>query len=116
LNQESRLRMTPPDQPGILAIWNGCRPGREAEFEHWYQSEHLPERLAVPGFLLGRRYEAVVGSPRYYCCYLTQSPQVLISPAYLERLNAPTPMTQRVMSEMFIDMTRALCRRARHRG
>ena len=108
--------MTQSEQPGILAIWNDCRAGWEDEFEHWYQFEHLPERLSVPGFLLGRRYEAVAGSPRYYCCYVTQSPQVLMSPAYLERLNAPTPMTQRVMSEMFIDMTRALCRRERHHG
>ena len=33
------------------------RPGREAEFEAWFQQEHLAERLAVPGFLLGRRHE-----------------------------------------------------------
>ena len=36
---------------GILAIFNDCRPGREAEFEEWFQGEHLLERLAVPGFL-----------------------------------------------------------------
>ena len=96
--------------PGILAIWNDCRAGREAEFEHWYQSEHLLERLAVPGFLLGRRYEAIAGSPRYFACYVTQSSDVLTSAPYLDRLNHPTPMTQRVMTEMFIDMTRALCR------
>lgn len=101
---------------GILAIWNDCRAGREAEFEHWYQSEHLLERLAVPGFLLARRYEAVAGSPRYFACYATQSPEVLTSAPYLARLNDPTPMTQRVMKEMFIDMTRALCRRAARRG
>ena len=39
---------------GILAIWHDCAPGREAEFEAWYQQEHLIERLAVPGFLFGR--------------------------------------------------------------
>ena len=38
-------------EPGILAIWNDCRAGREAEFEAWFQGEHLLERLAVPGFL-----------------------------------------------------------------
>jgi hypothetical protein len=102
--------------PGILAIWNDCRAGREAEFEHWYQSEHLFERLAVPGFLLGRRYEAVKGAPRYFAHYVTQSPEVLTSEAYLARLNDPTAMTQRVMTEMFIEMTRTLCRRATRRG
>jgi len=106
----------PAQQPGILAIWNDCRAGREAEFEHWYQSEHLLERLAVPGFLNGRRYEAVAGAPRYFACYVTQSPAVLTSAPYLARLNDPTPLTQHVMKEMFIDMTRALCRQTQRRG
>jgi len=35
---------------------------REAEFEAWFQGEHLQERLAVPGFLFGRRYAAIAGS------------------------------------------------------
>ncbi len=110
------MTQTKDETPGILAIWNDCRAGREAEFEHWYQSEHLLERLAVPGFLLGRRYEAGAGSPRYFACYVTQSPEVLTSAPYLARLNDPTPLTQRVMIEMFTDMTRALCRRAHRRG
>ena len=38
--------------PGILAIFNNAAPGREAEFEEWFQHEHLAERVAVPGFLL----------------------------------------------------------------
>jgi hypothetical protein len=45
---------------GILAIFNNVAPGREAEFEEWFQHEHLAERIAVPGFLLGRRHEAVM--------------------------------------------------------
>lgn len=47
-------------QPGVLAIWNDCRAGREAEFEEWFQGEHLLERLAVPGFPAAgiRRYPA----------------------------------------------------------
>jgi hypothetical protein len=40
--------------PGILAIFNNVASGREAEFEEWFQHEHLAERIAVPGFLIGR--------------------------------------------------------------
>jgi hypothetical protein len=97
---------------GILAIFNNVAPGREAEFEHWFQTEHLAERVAVPGFLLGRRYEAVSGRPQYFNYYLTQSPDVLKSEAYLTRLDNPTPMTRMVMSEIFKDMNRTVCRRA----
>jgi hypothetical protein len=97
------------ETPGILAIWNSCAPGREAEFEEWYQHEHFYERIAVPGFLTGRRYEAVRGTPPYFCIYLTQSPAVLKSPAYIERLNNPTPQTRKIMSGPFRDMVRTVC-------
>jgi hypothetical protein len=96
-------------RPGILAIFNNVAPGREAEFEAWFQHEHLQERLAVPGFLLGRRYEAVAGEPGYFNFYLTQSADVLTSAAYRARLDQPTPLTRVVMAEIFKDMIRTVC-------
>jgi hypothetical protein len=102
--------------PGILAIFNNAAPGREAEFEEWFQHEHLEERLAVPGFVLGRRYEAVSGQPRYFNFYLTQSADVLKSAVYIERLNHPTPMTHKIMSEIFKDMIRTVCHRTLRLG
>jgi hypothetical protein len=102
--------------PGILAIFNNVAPGREAEFEEWFQHEHLAERLAVPGFLIGRRHEAISGQPRYFNFYVTQSVEILKSPAYLARLDEPTPMTRVVMSEIFKDMIRTACRRTLRLG
>ena len=108
--------------PGILAIFNNVAPGREAEFEEWFQHEHLAERIALPGFLIGRRHEAISGQLRYFNFYVTQSVEVLKSAAYLARLDEPTPMTRTVMSEIFKDMIRTVChrtfrarRRARHK-
>ena len=98
---------------GILAIFNDCRAGREAEFEEWFQGEHLLERLAVPGFLYGRRHQAISGSCGYFNFYLVESPAVLTSKPYLERLDNPTPMTKKIMSEIFINMNRTVCRRTR---
>jgi hypothetical protein len=95
--------------PGILAIFNNVAPGREAEFEEWFQHEHLAERIAVPGFLIGRRHEAVSGNPRYFNFYVTESVEVLNSAAYLGRLDDPTPMTRTIMSEIFKDMIRTVC-------
>jgi hypothetical protein len=102
--------------PGILAIFNNVARGREAEFETWFQHEHLGERLAVPGFLLGRRYEAVSAEPRFFNFYLTRSADVLVSPAYLARLNDPTPLTRTVMTEIFKDMIRTVCQRTFRAG
>lgn len=101
---------------GILAIWNDCRAAREAEFEAWFQGEHLQERLAVPGFLFGRRHAAISGTSGYFNFYLVESPAVLMSKPYLARLDDPTPMTKKVMSEIFINMNRTVCHRTLRRG
>jgi len=103
-------------QPGVLAIFNDCRAGREAEFEAWFQGEHLLERLAVPGFVFGRRHKAISGAPGYFNFYVVETPEVLTSKAYLERLDNPTPMTRKIMSEVFINMNRTVCRRTVRRG
>jgi hypothetical protein len=101
-----------PAAPGILAIWHDCRAGREAEFEQWFQGEHLAERLSVPGFLFGRRHEAISGSSAFFNFYVTETPAVLTSKPYLDRLNDPTPMTRRIMSEVFMNMCRTVCGRS----
>lgn len=101
---------------GILAIFNDCRAGREAEFEAWFQGEHLLERLAVPGFLFGRRHQAISGSCGYFTFYVVEQPAVLTSKPYLERLDNPTPMTRKVMAEIFLNMNRTLCHRTRRVG
>ncbi len=103
-------------QHGILAIWNDCVVGREVDFETWFQGEHLLERLAVPGFLFGRRHQAISGANGYFNFYLTQSPDVLTSKPYLDRLDNPTPMTRMIMSEVFINMNRTVCWRTVRRG
>jgi hypothetical protein len=108
--------MTADAGSGVLAIWNDIKTGREDEFEFWYKNEHFPERLSVPGFRLGRRYEALAGEPRYFCYYITDTPDVLTSAAYLERLNDPTPLTRSVMTNAFANMSRTQCRRAWRSG
>jgi hypothetical protein len=100
----------------VLAIWNDCRAGHEAEFEEWFQGEHLVERLAVPGFLFGRRHQALSGASGYFNFYLTETPGVLTSKPYLERLDNPSAMTKRIMSDVFINMNRTVCCRTMRRG
>ncbi len=100
---------------GILAIWNDCLPEVEVEYEHWYMGQHFPERLGVPGFRIGRRYEAVSAEPRYFTFYDTESPDVLLSEAYFKRLDNPTPETAAIMKS-FRNMSRTVCRRVSQIG
>jgi len=44
---------------GVLAIWNDVDPNSEIDYNEWYFQEHLPDRLGVPGFLSGQRYEVI---------------------------------------------------------
>ena len=100
---------------GILAIWNDCAPEGEADYERWYQREHLIERVAVPGFRSGRRYEAFSGDRRFFTFYEVDHPDVLTSPAYLERLDSPTPWTRDVMP-FFRGTIRTVCEVAASAG
>jgi hypothetical protein len=54
----------------------------EAEFNRWYDREHLEERVAIDGFLEARRYVAHDGKPKYLSLYSTATFEVLDSPAY----------------------------------
>jgi hypothetical protein len=103
-------------EPGVLAIFNDCAAGREAEFDAWFQGEHLVERLGVPGFLFGRRHKSISGATGYFNFYLVETPDVLTSKPYLQRLDHPTPLTRTIMSEVFVNMNRTVCRRTARRG
>jgi hypothetical protein len=100
---------------GILAIWNDMDAEHEDFYEQWYMSEHFPERLGVPGFRRGRRYEAVEADRRYFSFYELDDPDVLFSPAYLARLGAPTAWTQRIM-RVWKGMVRTACERVERTG
>jgi hypothetical protein len=82
---------------GILAVWNDRAEEIAAEYERWYVTEHIPERLAVPGFRSARRYEAASGDRQFFTFYELDSVEVLASPAYTACLASPTSLTRSVM-------------------
>src|ERR1700730_11880409 len=88
---------------GVAAIWNDILPEGRADFFEWHNREHMPERVGIPGFRRGRRYIALSGAPEFFTLYETDSPEVLVGQDYLNRLNNPTPLTQRVPPKFFRD-------------
>ena len=80
---------------GLLMVWCDVPADKEAEFNRWYNEEHLAERLAIPGFLAAARYEAVKGGPKHLAYYELESADVLQTPAYKKVSANPTPWTQR---------------------
>ena len=81
---------------GLLMVWCDVPADKEAEFNRWYNEEHLAERMAIPGFLSAARYEAVKGSPKHLAYYELESPAVLESAAYQKVSDNPTPWTKRM--------------------
>jgi len=85
---------------GLLMVWAAVPADKEDEFNRWYNEEHLAERLAVPGFLSGARYEAVKGGPKHLACYELDDVAVLESPAYTRVQRHPTEWTRRCSPEV----------------
>ena len=44
-----------------VAIWCEVAPEIREEFDDWHAHEHMPERLAIPGFLRGSRWVSADG-------------------------------------------------------
>lgn len=82
--------------------------GDNADHDDWHTYEHLHERLSIPGFLRATRWVADPGAPKYMVIYEVTGTDVATSPAYLERLNNPTPWTTSMMSR-FRGMVRGFC-------
>jgi hypothetical protein len=92
---------------GILAVWNDRSDKVAADYERWYMTEHIPERLGVPGFRTALRYEAIDADRKYFTFYELDSPAVLTSEVYLERLANPTEQTRAIMPD-FLGMIRSV--------
>jgi hypothetical protein len=79
---------------GIFLVYADIDAKHDKEFNDWYNTEHLPELLAVPGILSAARYKAVKGGPKYLAFYELENVGVLRTSAFSERPR--TPWGQRV--------------------
>ncbi|WP_144187088.1 hypothetical protein [Elioraea rosea] len=78
----------------VVAIWNDVVPEGLAAFHAWHIAEHMPERVAIPGFRRGRRAVSPDSAQRFFTIYEVASLDVLTGHDYTARLNAPTEATQ----------------------
>ncbi|HTF73345.1 MAG TPA: hypothetical protein VK620_03240 [Bradyrhizobium sp.] len=100
---------------GMLLTSMDIDASDEAEFNRWYDREHLLERVAIEGFLEARRYVAHEASPKYLCLYSTESFDVLDSLAYRTALASQTDWSKANIAR-FKNMIRAVARITVSRG
>ena len=88
-------------QPGQLCIWTDTDPQAEADFNAWYDREHMQERVAIAGFRHARRFLANDGSARrYLALYVTASLEVFRSDAYRQAFTVQTDWSMRNFARM----------------
>lgn len=66
----------------ILIVQMDIAPEMEEEFNRWYEEEHIPLLLQVPGVLSARRGVSNEGSPKYIAIYEHENINVQKSSAY----------------------------------
>jgi hypothetical protein len=85
-----------------------CVPEHEAEFNEWYNTEHIPQLAAVPGVIMARRFRATSANRKYVALYHLESPEVQASTAWKNAAN--TPWTEKLRPH-FRDHLRLVCRK-----
>jgi hypothetical protein len=111
-------RLPPDNAGGFLLNAMNVDPAAEAEFNEWYDNEHIPALGAVPGVLAARRFRATVSlqptglsrgaNRRYVALYHLVSPDVQATPAW--KSAADSEWTRR-MRPYFRDHLRLVCKK-----
>lgn len=115
VREGTHLRMALIGNAAML-LWYDIVPDQVAEHDEWHTREHFAERVGIPGFLRAQRWVAhEATAPRYFVSYEVRDVATLTSLPYLERLEHPTPWTQRIMPH-FRGMVRGFCRREHSLG
>jgi hypothetical protein len=91
---------------GMLLVCTNVDPAHEDDFNRWYDREHVNERIAIPGFVSGARYQAIRGSRRYLGLYRTTSLAVFETAAYQQALRRPTAWSVTNLARMQNPMRR----------
>jgi len=84
------------DGPGLLVVIVEVAPEDEDELNRWYDTEHIPEKLATPGFRSARRFRDAAAPGRYLALYELDDPGVVTSPRYMNQ--AMSPWSESVMA------------------
>ena len=101
-------QLAPENAEGFLLNAMNVVPEHEAEFNEWYNTEHIPQLAAVPGVIMARRFRATSANRKYVALYHLESPDVQATAAWKNA--AGTPWTEKLRPH-FRDHLRLVCRK-----
>jgi len=81
----------------ILVVMMDVDPEHEDEFNEWYNDEHLPERLEIPGYVSARRFKLEEGEGvlKYLCIWELEDGSPLQSEQYKAQRARPSQLRDR---------------------
>jgi hypothetical protein len=106
-------QLPPAGAGGLLLNAMNIAPELEAEFNEWYDKEHIPALAAVPGVLGARRFRATSGNRKYVALYHLTGPAVVESAEW--KTARQSEWTSRLQPS-FRDHLRLVLRRYRRGG
>ena len=85
---------------GVMINWTNVAPEHRPAYDAWQCREHMVGRVAIPGFLRGRRYIAAIDERAddktqrdFLTLYEVADLAVLTGADYLAKANNPSPLT-----------------------
>lgn len=81
---------------GLLMVFTDVPAEVEDEYNRWYNEEHIPERLSIPGVLSAARYVALQGGPKHLAAYELDQPETYYTDVWKNLLNNPTEWSKRM--------------------
>lgn len=96
------------NKPVILFSEMIPEPEWEERFNHWYDTEHVPVRMVLPGFRVTRRYKEM-GKMKYLVIYEMDGPEAMQTEGYQRVKNEPSEETRWMLSNVG-GFTRYICR------
>jgi hypothetical protein len=87
----------------LLTVYANIPAEIEDDFNQWYNTQHIPERLAIKGFQSAVRYESLKGEPKYLALYELDDPGVLETPEYTQLRQHPNDWDKRIMPELKVE-------------
>ena len=82
----------------IMVVMMQVDPSEAAEFNRWYDEEHLRERLEIPGYISARRFqlqEGTAGMLNYLCIWELADASPLSSEMYQQQRARITELHRR---------------------
>ncbi|KAF7308800.1 hypothetical protein MKEN_01079500 [Mycena kentingensis (nom. inval.)] len=97
-----RTSTLPPKPSGLVAVLIEPGPNvTETELTDWYEGEHVPRRLTVPGFLSALWYRAIDSqSPSWLTLYDIETPEAANSSAYVALADLASDNEKGILSKI----------------